>query len=158
MARYSKGGIELERSLMELGFDGKALRDMSVLVETTGELDELHCFIATNTQYKSCVSILTGYRKMRMAISPVSQSEFVTSYSASENEKEKTLCLQSLLKCYIDLESVEYLDIKLHTNKISLTELYKAYEENPFISLKRLILEAESVSQGVDVFPTSVNW
>lgn len=141
------GHYELSKTLEGLGFRGKVLQDIRVLVATREEIAELESYIVNeDSKHKSTLSILNGYRKLRMAMSPVTEVEFTLWWKQSSSIEEKVLCLQNLLKCYIDERWVEQLDRKLHSGATTLADFYTAFNENKGLHIKKLIVEAETLS------------
>jgi hypothetical protein len=139
------------KELEGLGFRGKVLQDLRVLITTKEEIEELESYIINEDSHTSTLSIYNGYRRLRMALSPVTKVEFISWYQTSSPIEEKVLCLQNLLKCYIDERWVEQLDMKLHRGAFTLSYFYTAFNDNKSLHIKKLIVEAEILSNGDEI-------
>jgi hypothetical protein len=115
---------------------------MSVLVQSEDDLADFELFILNNDgRYRTNLSILNAYKKYKLSHSKMSQLDFVEVYQTS-NIEGKQKCLEKLLNGYIDKRWVLDLERKLDTGDTTLANFYSAWEENPSIHIRKLILES----------------
>jgi hypothetical protein len=135
--------IEGTSELEDIGFIGKPLKDLQVFVKTKEDIEELESFIVNNEKdHTTNSSMAIAFREMKIKTSPISESEFISSYNRCKDENEKRECLQKLTKSFVDNRWVTYLDENISNGQTTLFHFYKAFEEYSAYQIKTIILES----------------
>lgn len=115
----------MQRELVELGFKGRVLGDMMVLVSNEEEMEELQNFILLNERtYKSSLELAYKFKLHLKKNSSYSCESFCREYADSHLEIEKIEALQKLFFEKINLQQLKKVESLINNGIVKLSRLY----------------------------------
>lgn len=136
-----KTACGVNERLEDLGFAGKLLDDLMVLVKTESDLEEFEAYVM-NSSHRNMLSIVSGYRKHMIENKGMSLAGFIDRYMMAGTISEKKQVIDELTNSSNEIRWVDDLQEKLHNKQVTLESFYNVNKAEPTLHIRRKIAQA----------------